>query len=65
MLELYDEDKIVDGVEAPSMNMARIWWMRYPHDGVKERIWMHTIARLRKYTKYSDLKNMPVKKFQH
>jgi len=65
VLELYDEDKIVDGVEAPSMNMARIWWMRYPHDGVKERIWMHTIERLRKHPEYSGLKNMPVKKFQY
>jgi len=26
--------------------MAQIYWIKYPHDGVKERLWMHTIGRL-------------------
>jgi len=64
VLELYDKEKIVDGTLAPSMNMAKIWWIRYPHAGVLEREWMHTIARLRKHPEYSGLKNMPPKKFQ-
>jgi hypothetical protein len=34
----------------PSMNMVEIWWLRYPHAGVKERIWIHTISRLKKAT---------------
>ena len=47
--------RIFDGVnekevDYPSMNMVEIWWVRYPHPGVKERIWMHTISRLRKTT---------------
>jgi hypothetical protein len=32
----------------PSMDMVQIYWLKFPHDGVKERIWMHTISRLRK-----------------
>ena len=64
VLELYDQEAIIDGKEAPSMNMAKIWWIRYPHDGIKERIWMHTIARLKKHPEYSGLTEMPVKKFQ-
>lgn len=45
--------RIFDGVnekevDHPSMNMVEIWWLRYPHDGVKERIWVHTISKLRK-----------------
>ncbi len=47
--------RIFDGVnekeaDYPSMNMVEIWWLRYPHEGVKERIWMHTITRLKKTT---------------
>ena len=64
ILELYDRDTIVDGTKAPSMNMAKIWWFRYPHDGVKERVWMHTIDRLRKQPEYSGLTKMPPKNFQ-
>ena len=64
VIELYDHDTIVDGFPAPSMNMAKIWWFRYPHDGIKERVWMHTIDRLKKQSAHSKLKNMPVKKFQ-
>lgn len=63
ILEIYDEEKEVDGVYHPSMNMAKIWWMRYPHSGIKERIWMHTIAKLRKHPEYSGLQKMPPKKF--
>jgi len=47
IVELYDQ-----GTDAaPSMNMAKIYWIKYPHTGVKEREWMHTIGRLRKYVK--------------
>lgn len=42
IVELYDTE--ANG--APSMNMAQIYWIKYPHDGVKERLWMHTIERL-------------------
>ena len=42
VVNLYDLETDV----APSMNMAQIYWIRYPHDGVKERLWMHTIERL-------------------
>lgn len=47
--------QIFDGVnekevDYPSMNMVQIWWLRYPHAGVKERLWMHTISRLKKTT---------------
>ena len=56
--------QIFDGVnekeaDYPSMNMVQIWWLRYPHDGVKERLWMHTITRLRKTT----IENWPPKNF--
>jgi hypothetical protein len=63
VLELYDKDKTIEGTDHPSMNMAKIWWIRYPHSGIKERIWMHTIRRLKKHPEYSDLKKMPPKKF--
>ena len=43
ILELYDSET----PDVPSMNMAKIWWITYPHPGVKERIWMHTIDRMR------------------
>jgi len=42
IVELYDSDT----EDIPSMNMAQIYWIKYPHDGVKERLWMHTIGRL-------------------
>ena len=42
IIELFDKDKAT----APSMNMCQIFWIKYPHDGVKERLWMHTIERL-------------------
>jgi len=29
--------------------MAKIWWIKYPHGGVKERVWMHAIRSLKKY----------------
>jgi len=47
IIDLYDKD---DDEVYPSMNMMRIYWVRYPHDGVKERIWVHTISKMRKYT---------------
>lgn len=34
----------------PSMNMMRVYWIRYPHEGIKERIWVHTISKMRKYS---------------
>ncbi len=42
VVELYDTETDA----APSMNMCQIFWIKYPHDGVKERLWMHTIERL-------------------
>ena len=45
IIELYDKDDEL----APSMNMRQIFWIKYPHSGIKERIWMHTIERLRKF----------------
>lgn len=42
VVRLYDLETEI----APSMNMAQIYWIKYPHDGVKERLWMHTIERL-------------------
>ena len=47
VLELYDKE----GEDLIEMNMAKIWWVQYPHDGVLERVWMHTIKRLRKYNR--------------
>ena len=44
IIELFDKDKET----APSMNMCQLFWIKYPHTGVKERLWMHTIERLRK-----------------
>ena len=43
IVQLYDEETDT----APSMNMCQIYWIKYPHDGVLERLWMHTIERLR------------------
>ena len=53
IVHLYDHETEV----SPWMNMSQIYWIKYPHDGVKERLWMHTIERLylfkgnRKYEK--------------
>jgi len=47
IIELYDDNHPETG--APAMNMARIYWLKYPHEGVLERDWMHTIKRLRKF----------------
>ena len=47
IIELFDKSHIDSGTL--EMNMARIWWIQYPHEGVLERDWMHTIKRLRKY----------------
>ena len=44
IIKLFDKEDEV----APSMNMCQIFWIKYPHSGVKERLWMHTIERLRK-----------------
>lgn len=44
LTELYDTN------EDLKMNMAKIWWIIYPHTGIKERDWVHTIAELRKYS---------------
>ena len=44
IVQLFDDDKD----ELPSMNMCQIFWIKYQHTGVKERLWMHTIGRLRR-----------------
>lgn len=43
VIELYDKGEVAQ------MNMAKIWWIVYPHTGIKERDWMHTIDRLYKF----------------
>tara|TARA_Y100000114_G_scaffold82467_1_gene76126 strand:+ start:324 stop:572 length:249 start_codon:yes stop_codon:yes gene_type:complete len=45
IVELHDKSE-----DHPAMDMAKIYWIKYPHEGVKERIWVHTISRLRKYS---------------
>ena len=47
VLELYDDP--AKPVEYPRMNMARIWWIRKTYPSM-ERMWMHTIARLNRYS---------------
>ena len=42
IIQLFDKDDD----KAPSMNMCQIFWIKYPHSGIKERIWIHTIGRL-------------------
>ena len=49
IIELYDTNKDVQ------MNMVKIWWIIYPHTGIKERDWMHTIDRLYKFSRISEL----------
>lgn len=44
VIKLHDKNP-----EHPSMDMAQIYWLKYPHAGVKERVWVHTISRLRKW----------------
>ena len=34
--------------KGPPMNMAKLYWIRRPK-GYNNRIWMHTIARLKEY----------------
>ena len=43
VLEIYDG---VDALDYMSMDMCKIFWIKYPHTGIKERVWMHTISRL-------------------
>jgi len=43
VLEIYDGD---DALDYMSMDMCKIFWVKYPHTGIKERVWMHTISRL-------------------
>lgn len=43
IIELYDRGEQVQ------MNMAKIWWIVYPHTGIKERDWIHTIDKLYKF----------------
>ncbi len=44
ILELYD-----NGITGyPRMNMAKIWWITLPA-GYGNRVWMHSISRLKKY----------------
>jgi len=45
IIKLFDKDD--SEVKTPSMNMCQIFWIKYPHSGIKERLWMHTIDRLR------------------
>jgi hypothetical protein len=45
IIEIYDKEEN----DTPSMNMVQIYWIKFPHGGIKERIWMHTIDRLHKY----------------
>ena len=45
VLGLYDAPLQSDH---PSMNMARIWWIKSSGLG-RMRVWMHTIGRLNKY----------------
>ena len=52
ILELYDMPKEEDGKYSPGMNMAKIFWIIYPHEGVLERVWLHTIRKLRKVGTY-------------
>lgn len=34
--------------DLPTLDAARLYWIRLPHSGVKERFWLHTVSRLRK-----------------
>ncbi len=45
IIKLYD-----DNSSDVKMNMAKIWWIVYPHTGIKERDWMHTIDELKKFS---------------
>ena len=43
LIQLYDAED-----EEIQMNMAKIWWIK-PPEKYTSNVWMHTIARLRKY----------------
>ena len=45
LIQLYDDEG-----EEVAMNMAKIWWIIYPHTGIKERDWMHTIDEMKKFS---------------
>ena len=45
IIKLYDDE-----CSDVKMNMAKIWWIVYPHTGIKERDWMHTIDELKKFS---------------
>ena len=49
VLELFDKPDMLGG---PQMNMARLWWIKRTYDS-QERVWMHTIKRLKKYGTYN------------
>lgn len=42
------------GTNASTLDAARIYWIRVPHSGVKERFWLHTVRRLRKIAANSE-----------
>ena len=44
IIELYDTVRD----EYPKMNMAKIWWIKRTYPNM-ERVWMHSIKRLRPY----------------
>ena len=52
IIALYDKPYIESH---PRMNMAKIWWIKYPHTGIKERVWMHEIKSLKKYSFFKKL----------
>ena len=45
LIQLYDAED-----EEIQMNMAKIWWIIYPHAGIKERDWLHTIDELKRFS---------------
>jgi hypothetical protein len=45
IIKLFDKQEN----DNPSMDMCQIYWIKYPHAGVKERLWLHTIDRLKKF----------------
>ena len=50
VIELYDTGEEV------RMNMAKIWWIVFPHSGIKERDWMHTIDELKKFSLFQKIR---------
>ena len=53
IVQLYDDH------DAAPMNMAKIWWIIYPHTGIKERDWMHTIDEMRKFSIFKRIGSKP------